>query len=58
VLPSSKSEFAARVLARYSAKTPVSDFARELFRSENAASINERFAKAKRSVSAWWPTAG
>lgn len=47
----SKSDFAARVLDRYSSKKAVSTFARELFRTEDAASINERFAKAKRNVS-------
>lgn len=48
----SKSDFAAKVLSRYSSKKAVSSFARDLFRSEDAASINERFAKAKRNVSA------
>lgn len=48
----SKSDFAAKVLDRYSSKKAVSTFARDLFRTEDAASINERFAKAKRKVSA------
>lgn len=48
----SKSDFAAKVLDRYSSKKAVGSFARELFRTEDAASINERFAKAKRKVSA------
>lgn len=48
----SKSDFAAKVLDRYSSKKAVSTFARDLFRGEDAASINERFAKAKRKVPA------
>jgi hypothetical protein len=48
----SQTEFAAKVLHRYSSKKTVGSFARELFRTEDAASINERFAKAKRKVSA------
>lgn len=48
----SKSDFAAKVLDRYSSKKAVGTFARDLFRAEDAASINERFAKAKRKVSA------
>lgn len=46
-----KSDFAAKVLNRYNSKKPVSAFARELFRSETAESLNERFAQAKREVS-------
>ncbi|WLG46426.1 hypothetical protein [Pseudomonas sp. FP1740] len=47
-----KGDFTSKVLDRYSSKKAVSTFARDLFRSEDAASINERFAKAKRNVSA------
>lgn len=47
----SKKDFAAKVLDRYSSKKAVGSFARELFRTEDAKSINERFAKAKRKVS-------
>ncbi|MFJ4588099.1 MULTISPECIES: hypothetical protein [Pseudomonas] len=47
-----KADFTSKVLDRYSSKKAVSTFARNLFRSEDAASINERFAKAKRNVSA------
>jgi hypothetical protein len=46
-----KGDFASKVLNRYSSKKAVGLFARELFRCENAESINARFAKAKRSAS-------
>lgn len=46
-----KADFAAKVLNRYSSKKAVGSFARDLFRSESAESINARFAKAKRVVS-------
>lgn len=47
---SNKRDFATKVLKRYSSKQAVGSFARELFRTEDANSINERFAKAKRNV--------
>lgn len=46
-----KSDFASKVLDRYSSKKAVGSFARGLFSSESAASINARFAKAKREAS-------
>lgn len=46
-----KSDFASKVLDRYSSKKAVGSFARELFKSESAESINERFAEAKRVAS-------
>lgn len=46
-----KADFAAKVLNRYSSKKAVGSFARDLFRSESAESINARFAKAKRMIS-------
>lgn len=48
---SRKSDFATKVLNRYSSKKAVGTFARDLFSSEDATSINERFARAKRNVS-------
>lgn len=45
-----KGDFASKVLSRYSSKKAIGAFARDLFRSENAESINARFAKAKRSA--------
>ncbi|ELK4796403.1 hypothetical protein LER27_28690 [Pseudomonas aeruginosa] len=46
-----KGDFTAKVLNRYSSKKAVGSFARGLFKLENADSINERFAEAKRKVS-------
>ncbi len=46
-----KSDFTSRVLDRYGSNKPVSSFARDLFRTENSDSLNERFAQAKRIVS-------
>jgi hypothetical protein len=46
-----KGDFASKVLNRYSSKKAVSTFASGLFSSENADSINARFAKAKRVAS-------
>jgi hypothetical protein len=46
-----KGDFASKVLSRYRAKKAVSSFARDLFRSEDAESINARFARAKKSAS-------
>lgn len=46
-----KNDFTSRVLHRYSSNKPVSSFARDLFRSEDAESLNARFAKAKRLIS-------
>lgn len=54
----SKSDFAAKVLDRYSSRKAVGSFARELFRTEDAASINNRFAKAQRKISAQWTAKG
>lgn len=48
----SKSDFTTKVLNRYSSKKAVGSFARGLFSTENAASINERFANAKRKLQA------
>ncbi|GLO55023.1 hypothetical protein PPUJ20066_10590 [Pseudomonas putida] len=45
-----KGDFTSKVLDRYSSKKAVGSFARGLFRSEDAASINARFAKAKKVV--------
>lgn len=42
-----KSDFASKVLARYSSNRAVSNFAKELFSSESAETINKRFEKAK-----------
>ena len=44
-----REDFLSRVLRRHRENAPVSDFARELVRSETAATINERFARAKRN---------
>ncbi|MBD8622417.1 hypothetical protein [Pseudomonas sp. CFBP 13727] len=46
-----KSDFASKVLDRYSSKKAVGSFARGLFSSESVDSINARFAKAKRMAS-------
>jgi hypothetical protein len=46
-----KDDFASKVLSRYSANKAVGSFARDLFRSEDADSINARFARAKQSAS-------
>ncbi|VVO76687.1 hypothetical protein PS838_02204 [Pseudomonas fluorescens] len=47
---SRKGDFASKVLERYNSKKTVSSFARTLFNSESAESINARFAKAKHKV--------
>jgi len=44
-------DFLTRVLRRHRENAPVSDFARELVRSETAETINERFAKVKQQCS-------
>lgn len=40
-------DFASKVLVRYSSNKSVSSFAKQLFNSEDAESINARFKKAK-----------
>lgn len=45
-----KKDFTSRVLDRYRSNKPVSSFARDLS-SEDADTINARFAKVKRQIS-------
>lgn len=46
----SSDDFASKVLFRYSSQKGVSDFSRQLFKSEDSESINARFAKTKLKV--------
>lgn len=45
-----KRDFATRVLDRYRANAPVSEFARDLFKSETRETINARFERALQEV--------
>lgn len=45
-----REDFVSRVLRRHRQNAPVSDFARELARSQTAEMINDGFARARRNA--------